>query len=166
MASYNFRLISVGLFTIYLVFAGMGCWTARQTVELHEEHFIEAVDENSATSGHNNLTDRLATSGPFLHKFHTAYPRYEQYLELVFELPVDYYNRRNKDHIFSILHWALVRHFLFNAIILYIPLSIFIIGCIGKFLEQKRLDLIKFPLFLLSFFCFILFRSNSTRQKR
>lgn len=104
-ANYNLRTISVVLLTAYLIFTCFGCFSAERRLDLHEEDFIRYKNyENSA--------DEWKSSSNYLKKFKNAYGTYNNYLELVFDLPIDYFVKRNKKHIFELLRWPLVKFFL------------------------------------------------------
>lgn len=104
VANYNLRTISVVLFTAYLVFAFLGYFSSEQKLDLHEEYFIRYNSDN-------NIENEWKSTSNYLHTFKKAYGTYDNYLELVFDLPLDYFNKRNKEHIFELLRWPLVRNF-------------------------------------------------------
>lgn len=64
-------------------------------IEIREEFFVS----------------QSSSSAQYLRRLHSAYSNYEEYVELIFESPLDYYNQRVKEKIFGILRWALVSFF-------------------------------------------------------
>uniref|UniRef100_A0A915D110 Uncharacterized protein n=1 Tax=Ditylenchus dipsaci TaxID=166011 RepID=A0A915D110_9BILA len=94
-ANYNLRTLAVALCTIYLIFSLLGAWS--------EEFFVPSSSQ--------------LKSAAYLRKFHMAFEKYEQYLELVIEAPAfDYYDRRNKELVFGLLKWALEKEYATKAV--------------------------------------------------
>ncbi|KAL3069040.1 hypothetical protein niasHS_016922 [Heterodera schachtii] len=88
--SQHFRMVSFAAFTVACFAAIM--WS-KPTAELGMAHFVP-------TAG-----DGIGSSRAFLHRYRTAFPKYENYLELDFDGPLDYEER--KEQIFALLRWPL-----------------------------------------------------------
>uniref|UniRef100_A0A915AL22 SSD domain-containing protein n=3 Tax=Parascaris univalens TaxID=6257 RepID=A0A915AL22_PARUN len=76
-------------FAIYLVFAFWGCKDL--TVELREEFFISKSSESRA----------------YIDNYREMFGRYEEYLELVFDEPLDYHDPHRKQDILALIDWPL-----------------------------------------------------------
>lgn len=92
LSNHNVRTLAIALigFALFCNLYSNGGLEPR--IELREEFFVS----------------QASSSAQFLRRLHSSYSNYEDYLELTFETPLDYHNKRIKENIFKILRWALV----------------------------------------------------------
>lgn len=76
--------------TAYLAFAIYA--SNSMSVEMNEEDFLA----------------KNSSSAQFLVKYRSAYGKIEDFLEVVFESPIEYYDQRRREDIFSTIRWAVV----------------------------------------------------------
>ncbi|VDM38025.1 unnamed protein product [Toxocara canis] len=88
MANPYMRCPVAFAFAIYLVFAFWGCKDL--TVDLREEYFTTTGSESRA----------------YIENYREMFARYEQYLELVFDEPIDYHDPHRKEDILALIDWA------------------------------------------------------------
>lgn len=79
------RTITIICFTVYTVFAIVGCQRLR--IQLKEEYFVES---NSSSS-------------QYLHKYRHGFKKYENYVELTFDSNVDYYDKEQRALMLDLL---------------------------------------------------------------
>ncbi|KAI3408513.1 hypothetical protein GPALN_010133 [Globodera pallida] len=87
--SQHYRMVVFALFTVACFAATV--WSS-PTAELGMAHFVPPGDGIGSTHA-------------FLDRYRMAFPKYENYLEFVFEGPLDYEER--KEQIFALLRWPL-----------------------------------------------------------
>ncbi|VDM98547.1 unnamed protein product [Thelazia callipaeda] len=75
------------VFAIYLVLAFWGCKDVR--IDLKEEYFLPEDSQPQV----------------FMQNYRREFGRYEEYLELVFDEPIDYFDPQRKEDILSIIEW-------------------------------------------------------------
>lgn len=80
------RTITIVCFTIYMIFAIIGC-CQRLKIRMREEYFVES---NSS-------------SAQYLHRYRHAFKKYENYLELIFDSNVDYYDKEQRALMLDLL---------------------------------------------------------------
>ncbi|KAI6176479.1 Patched family-containing protein [Aphelenchoides bicaudatus] len=80
------RTVTIVAFTCYTIFAIIGC-CQRLQIRMHEEDFVET---NSS-------------SAQYLHRYRHAFKKYENYLELVFDSNVDYYDKEQRALMLDLL---------------------------------------------------------------
>jgi hypothetical protein len=72
------RTITIVCFTVYTIFAIIGC--QRIQIQMREEYFVESNSSSSL----------------YLQRYRHAYKKYENYLELIFDSNVDYYDKEQR----------------------------------------------------------------------
>ncbi|KAM3724819.1 Patched domain-containing protein [Dirofilaria immitis] len=87
MANSYLRCPVAFIFAIYLVLAFWGCKDIK--IDLKEEYFLSKESEPRA----------------FLENYRMEFGQYEEFLELIFDEPIDYLDPRRKDEILEILEW-------------------------------------------------------------
>lgn len=85
-------LVSVATI-VYVVFAVYSASTAH--VEMNEEDFLA----------------KNSSSAQFLTKYRSAYGKIEDFLEVILESPLEYYDQRRREDIFAIFRWAVDNDF-------------------------------------------------------
>ncbi|VIO90854.1 Uncharacterized protein BM_BM4054 [Brugia malayi] len=89
MANSYLRCPVAFIFAIYLVLAFWGCKDVR--IDLKEEYFLSKESE----------------SRTFIENYRIEFGQYEDFLELVFDEPIDYLDPHRKDEILAILEWPI-----------------------------------------------------------
>uniref|UniRef100_A0A0N4ZMW1 SSD domain-containing protein n=1 Tax=Parastrongyloides trichosuri TaxID=131310 RepID=A0A0N4ZMW1_PARTI len=98
LSNANVRSLVVFAMTIYII---IGCWGFYQaSIDLREEHFV----------------DTNTTSYNFMNVYRKSFKKSDNYLEIVFNAPLDYYDRVKKDEILSLLRWALDQQYATKAV--------------------------------------------------
>uniref|UniRef100_A0AC35TVG6 SSD domain-containing protein n=1 Tax=Rhabditophanes sp. KR3021 TaxID=114890 RepID=A0AC35TVG6_9BILA len=98
IANTNIRFLIVFTFAIYIV---VGFFFAYQgTVNLKEEHFVSSN----------------TTSAKYLAAYQNGFKKSDNFLEINFNAPLDYYDRVKKDEILSLLRWPLEQQYATKAI--------------------------------------------------
>lgn len=92
LSNHNLRTFAIVLIGCGLFFSIYANGGFEPRIDLREEFF---VSKNSS-------------SAQYLRRLHSAYSNYEDYVEITFEAPLDYHNKRVKEKIFGLLRWALV----------------------------------------------------------
>nr|CAD2181793.1 unnamed protein product [Meloidogyne enterolobii] len=89
----NFRMLSFGLFCILCIGAIIGGITTNKNnnsiVKLEASHFLLPKSQSQL----------------FIENFHQSFPKYEDFIEINFDGPMDYEER--KEHIFALLNWPI-----------------------------------------------------------
>lgn len=85
VASSAFKTISLTIVVFYCAFAIMNLNNIQ--IRLKEEDFVQS---NSS-------------SAQYLSKFHEAFKNYEDYIELIFDAPLDYYDKSRRAEILELL---------------------------------------------------------------
>ncbi|CAG9538882.1 unnamed protein product [Cercopithifilaria johnstoni] len=93
MANSYLRCPVAFIFAIYLVLAIWGCKDVR--IDLKEEYFLSKETESRA----------------FIENYRVEFGQYEDFLELVFDEPIDYLDPHRKDEILAILEWPIQNQF-------------------------------------------------------
>ncbi|VDK31212.1 unnamed protein product [Gongylonema pulchrum] len=78
------------IFAIYLVIAFWGCKDLR--IDIKEEYFLPEGSQSRA----------------YMESYRKEFGRYEEFLELILDEPIDYLDPRRKDDILSLLEWPVV----------------------------------------------------------
>ncbi|EJD74603.1 hypothetical protein LOAG_18100 [Loa loa] len=89
MANSYLRCPVAFIFAIYLVLAFWGCKDVR--IDLKEEYFLSQESE----------------SRKFIDNYRIEFGQYEDFLELIFDEPIDYLDPHRKDEILAILEWPI-----------------------------------------------------------
>uniref|UniRef100_A0A0K0DTC3 Carbohydrate sulfotransferase n=1 Tax=Strongyloides stercoralis TaxID=6248 RepID=A0A0K0DTC3_STRER len=98
LSNANIRSLVVFAMTIYII---IGVWGFYQTsIDLKEEHFV-----NTNT-----------TSYKFMNIYRKSYKKSDNYLEIVLNAPLDYYDRVKKEEILSLLRWPLDQQYATKAV--------------------------------------------------
>ncbi|CEF68621.1 Patched family-containing protein [Strongyloides ratti] len=98
LSNANVRSLVVFAMTIYII---IGVWGFYQTsVDLKEEHFV-----NTNT-----------TSYKFMNTYRKSFKKSDNYLEIVLNAPLDYYDRVKKEEILSLLRWPLDQQYATKAV--------------------------------------------------
>ena len=80
------------------MFAGYGLWNFN--ISLKEEDFVSS---NSA-------------SNIYMERYRRSFPNSENYFEIVFEEPLDYYDHQRRGEILHMLKWALEERYASRAV--------------------------------------------------
>uniref|UniRef100_A0A915Q1C6 SSD domain-containing protein n=1 Tax=Setaria digitata TaxID=48799 RepID=A0A915Q1C6_9BILA len=89
MANSYLRCPVAFVFAVYLVLAFWGCRDVR--IDLKEEYFLSKESQ----------------SRNFIENYRAEFGQYEEFLELVFDEPIDYLDPHRKDEILAILDWPI-----------------------------------------------------------
>uniref|UniRef100_A0A0K0FXW9 SSD domain-containing protein n=1 Tax=Strongyloides venezuelensis TaxID=75913 RepID=A0A0K0FXW9_STRVS len=98
LSNANVRSLVVFAMTIYIIIGAWGFYQA--SIDLKEEHFV----------------DTNTTSYKFMHIYRKSFKKSDNYLEIVLNAPLDYYDRVKKEEILSLLRWPLDQQYATKAV--------------------------------------------------
>ncbi|CAD5220061.1 unnamed protein product [Bursaphelenchus xylophilus] len=101
-SSYGMRAISLCICVVFVTFAVLGL--EHINVQMKEEDFVQS---NS-------------TSAQYLSKYKTAFPKYEEYVELIIDSPIDYYDKSRRAEIMKLMRQQLEDGYV-DRIVSWIP---------------------------------------------
>uniref|UniRef100_A0AC34QW91 SSD domain-containing protein n=1 Tax=Panagrolaimus sp. JU765 TaxID=591449 RepID=A0AC34QW91_9BILA len=98
LAMSSFRTGCAFFLACYLMFAVWGLWNFN--VNLREEDFVS----------------KTSPSNVFLDQYRQSFPNSDNYLEITFEEPLDYYDNQRRGEILQMLKWAMTQRYANRAI--------------------------------------------------